>query len=263
IGTGLWRRIASRISGIFPPVERSITVSAPKLTAVCSLSSSSRIFDVTAELPILALILHLVATPIPIGSSSGWLMLAGMISRPAAISSRISATGSFSRSATKAISSVTWPRRAKCICDMLLSPVRAASSFRFTIHSARGFRISCVGLTATSWLPFPLLLIFESPRLGFGCGMGCFGPISALEKIIRLDAKRLRLTEASYTPTLDGSDEDTSANTPHRCGRSDHPGHHHLPGDHRGSSGQELLRHHWRIAGHGQQGVYPSSPRSR
>ena len=32
--------------------------------------------------------------------------------------------------------------------------------------------------------------------------MGCFGPISALEKIIRLDAKRLRLTEASYTPTL-------------------------------------------------------------
>jgi cytochrome c-type biogenesis protein CcmE len=32
--------------------------------------------------------------------------------------------------------------------------------------------------------------------------MGCFGPISALESIIRSDAKRLRLTEASYTPTL-------------------------------------------------------------
>ncbi len=41
----------------------------------------------------LALILHRVATPIPMGSSSGWLMLAGMMSRPAAISSRIKADG--------------------------------------------------------------------------------------------------------------------------------------------------------------------------
>jgi len=32
--------------------------------------------------------------------------------------------------------------------------------------------------------------------------MGCFGPISALEKIIRSYAEQLRLTEASYTPTL-------------------------------------------------------------
>ena len=56
---------------MLPPVERSITVSAPKLTAVCSLSSSSPTLEVTAELPMLALILHRVATPIPIGSSSG------------------------------------------------------------------------------------------------------------------------------------------------------------------------------------------------
>ena len=34
-------------------------------------------FEVTAELPMLALILHIDSTPIAIGSSSGWLMLAG------------------------------------------------------------------------------------------------------------------------------------------------------------------------------------------
>ena len=39
-------------------------------------------FEVTAELPMLALILQSEATPIAIGSSSGWLMFAGMIMRP-------------------------------------------------------------------------------------------------------------------------------------------------------------------------------------
>ena len=38
----------------------------------------------------LALILQRLATPIAIGSSSGWLMLAGMIMRPRATSSRTS-----------------------------------------------------------------------------------------------------------------------------------------------------------------------------
>jgi hypothetical protein len=33
------------------------------------------------------------------------------------------------------------PLRAKCICDMLVSPVRAASWRRLAIHSARGFRV--------------------------------------------------------------------------------------------------------------------------
>ena len=51
------------------PVERSITVSAPKWTDVCSFSSSSSTLLVTAELPMLALILHLAAMPMPIGSS--------------------------------------------------------------------------------------------------------------------------------------------------------------------------------------------------
>ncbi len=45
--------------GISPPVERSMTVSAPYFTAYCNLASSSSIFDVVAEFPMLALILHL------------------------------------------------------------------------------------------------------------------------------------------------------------------------------------------------------------
>ena len=86
----------------------------------------------------LALILHSDPTPIAIGSNSGWLMLAGMIMRPAAISSRTNSGASFSTCATYAISSVIVPLRAKCIWLMLLSPLRAASARRFAIHSARG-----------------------------------------------------------------------------------------------------------------------------
>ena len=64
-------------------------------------------------------------------------MFAGMIIVPLAISTRTSSAGIFSRWATYAISSVTRPLRAKCICDMFVSPVRAASALRFTIQSAR------------------------------------------------------------------------------------------------------------------------------
>src|SRR5271170_1214875 len=144
MGTGEWRRMVSRISGILPPVERSITVSAPCWMAMCSLRSSSSMLEVTAELPMLALTLHFVAMPMPMGSSSGWLMFAGMMRRPAAISSRTSSAEMLSRRATYSISSVILLRRAKCICDMLESRVRAASALRFTIHSARGWRISRV-----------------------------------------------------------------------------------------------------------------------
>src|SRR5580704_8646184 len=146
IGTGEWRRMVSRISGMLPPVERSMTVSAPCWMAMWSLRSSSSILEETAELPMLAFTLQWVAMPMPMGSSSGWLMFAGMMRRPAPISSRTSSAETFSRWATYSISSVILPRRAKCICDMLESPVRAASALRFTIHSARGWRISSVAL---------------------------------------------------------------------------------------------------------------------
>src|SRR5205809_1463145 len=53
----------------------SITVSAPQRIAHTILSTSSSTDEVTAELPILALILVRKLRPMIIGSSSPWLML--------------------------------------------------------------------------------------------------------------------------------------------------------------------------------------------
>src|SRR6478736_205305 len=88
IGTGLLRMIHSRVSWMFLPVERSITVSAPQRVAHVIFSTSSPIDDDTAELPMLALIFTRKLRPMIIGSDSGWLMLLGMIARPRATSSR-------------------------------------------------------------------------------------------------------------------------------------------------------------------------------
>ena len=64
------------------PVDRSMTVSAPQRIAHTIFSTSSSIEEETAELPILALIFTRKLRPIAIGSSSPWLMLAGMMARP-------------------------------------------------------------------------------------------------------------------------------------------------------------------------------------
>src|SRR2546430_9641388 len=77
IGTGLLRTIHSRVVWMSGPVERSMTVSAPQRAAQVSLSTSSAIDDVTAELPMLALTLTRKWRPMAIGSLSGWLTLAG------------------------------------------------------------------------------------------------------------------------------------------------------------------------------------------
>ena len=69
-------------------------------------------WDVVEELPMFALILHLDATPMHMGSSTPWLMLAGMIVRPRATSLRISSGLRFSRGASHSISPVTKPLRA-------------------------------------------------------------------------------------------------------------------------------------------------------
>jgi len=53
------------------PVERSITVSAPQRMAHTSLSTSSAVEEVTAELPMLALIFTRKLRPMIIGSDSG------------------------------------------------------------------------------------------------------------------------------------------------------------------------------------------------
>ena len=80
--------IHSRVSWMFLPVERSITVSAPQRVAQRIFSTSSSIDEATAELPMLALIFTRKLRPMIIGSLSGWLMFAGMIARPRATSSR-------------------------------------------------------------------------------------------------------------------------------------------------------------------------------
>ena len=91
-------------------------VSAPQRVAQTILSTSSAIDDVTAELPMLALTFTLNALPMIIGSSSGWLWLAGITARPAATSVRTTSVGMPSRAATNAISAVTSPARARCNC---------------------------------------------------------------------------------------------------------------------------------------------------
>ena len=98
--------IHSRVVWMSSPVDRSMTVSAPHVVAHVSLSTSSAIDDVTAELPMFALTLTRKRRPMIIGSLSGWLTLAGMIARPAATSSRTSSTSQFSRAATNRISGV-------------------------------------------------------------------------------------------------------------------------------------------------------------
>ncbi len=73
---------------MFLPVDKSIMVSAPQRQAQTAFSTSSSIEEVTALFPILALIFTKKLRPTIIGSLSGWLMLFGMIARPAATSER-------------------------------------------------------------------------------------------------------------------------------------------------------------------------------
>src|SRR5674476_1586510 len=67
IGIGALRKIHSRVVWMLRPVERSITVSAPQRIAHTILSTSSSTDEVTAELPILALILVRKLRPMIIG----------------------------------------------------------------------------------------------------------------------------------------------------------------------------------------------------
>src|SRR6202158_2496751 len=93
IGIGALRMIHSRVVWMFRPVERSITVSAPHRIAHTIFSTSSSTDEVTAELPILALILVRQLRAMIIGSNSAWLMLEGMMGRPRAHSERNNSGG--------------------------------------------------------------------------------------------------------------------------------------------------------------------------
>ena len=104
--------IHSRVVWMSLPVDRSITVSAPQRVAQSIFSTSSRMEEVMAEFPMLALILTWKLRPIIIGSVSGWLMLEGMIARPLATSWRTKSGSTPSRMAMYSISGVTMPRLA-------------------------------------------------------------------------------------------------------------------------------------------------------
>ena len=119
MGTVELRQSASRHSSRLPPVERSITVSAPHFSAHCNFSTSSCVPEEIGDAPMLALILVFDARPIAIGSSL-WRRcagFAGITMRPAAISSRTCiAVRCGSRSATRFISGVMMPMRALSSC---------------------------------------------------------------------------------------------------------------------------------------------------
>ncbi len=111
-GTGQLRRMEFLVRGMFLPVERSITVSAPQRMAQSIFWHSAAGEEVSEECPILAFIFTRNSFPIIIGSDSGWLMLAGRIARPRAISSRTTrAARPFCASAVPAPKS---DRRAPC-----------------------------------------------------------------------------------------------------------------------------------------------------
>ena len=88
IGTGELRMIHSRVSCMFLPVDKSITVSPPQRVPQTIFSTSSEMDEPNAELPMLALIFTKKLRPMIMGSISGWLMLTGMIARPKATSLR-------------------------------------------------------------------------------------------------------------------------------------------------------------------------------
>lgn len=73
---------------MFFPVDKSIIVSAPQRHAQTAFSTSSSMLDVTALFPMLAFIFTKKLRPTIMGSLSGWLILFGMIARPAATSLR-------------------------------------------------------------------------------------------------------------------------------------------------------------------------------
>src|SRR2546429_9383216 len=72
---------------MFRPVERSMTVSAPQRIAQTSLSTSSAVEKVTAELPMLALIFTRKFRPMIIGSDSGGFHLSRLMACHAATTS--------------------------------------------------------------------------------------------------------------------------------------------------------------------------------
>src|SRR5208282_2005657 len=95
-------------------------------------------FDVVAELPMLALILQVPAMPIHIGSRLRWFTLAGITILPRATSSRTRAGSSFSR------------------CDVLHLIRNESGTRMMNLSSIRGIRIGHFAVHASRSLPVRL-----------------------------------------------------------------------------------------------------------
>ena len=152
-----------------------MTVSAPQRIAHTIFSTSSAAVDITAELPMLALILTRKLRPIAIGSTSGWLMFAGMMARPrgdlvahelrrdegrdrgaeatrrrrcfASASASAASRARFSRWATKTISSVTMPARANSYC-VTIWPAPPRRTVRSAGQAATSFSTEMLPLSS-------------------------------------------------------------------------------------------------------------------
>ena len=132
---------------MFLPVDKSIIVSAPQRHAQTAFSTSSSIVEVTALLPMLALIFTKKLRPTIIGSLSGWLMLFGIMARPLATSLRTNSGVIFPTPARPEGEGVFAPQLfPSCWCCMALvcSFINSKRWFsRMAMYSISGVMIPC------------------------------------------------------------------------------------------------------------------------
>ena len=126
---------------MFLPVERSITVSAPQRMDQIIFSTSSSMEEATAELPMLELIFTRKLRPMIIGSLSGWLILAGMIARPRATSSRTN-SGVIRSGMLRAPRLARMLRDAAAMCRSAM-PVRALQFAGLILADGNEFHFRC------------------------------------------------------------------------------------------------------------------------
>ena len=194
------------------PVERSITVSAPQRIAHTIFSTSSSTEEVTAELPILALILARKLRPMIIGSSSAWLMLDGMMARPRAISSRTNSgvTNGRHRRRRSSRRRRAPPRRARACClaaevlalgdvDHLLGDdagLRAHSNWVTGLAVERAHRLRRVGEVARQVLAGDVAVVDRLDRAAvvFLDAAALLHPFDAraLQPLLDVDRRRRR-----------------------------------------------------------------------
>jgi len=131
MGTGECRKMASNLVNVSPVEDPSPY--RPEMHRSVQLLNSSSMFEVTAEFPMFALILHSEASRCP--SARAQVIDVGRNNQPSrATSSPTNSGANFSRRATYSISSLITPRAHNAFES---NSVRILS-LRLAIHSARG-----------------------------------------------------------------------------------------------------------------------------